>query len=76
MAEAADDHLALDGQGRPRWNAAALERAAVEWANTIQFSEVRAALHEQPDALVDSLYAKYVADPRPRVKRARATEGG
>jgi len=71
MAEAADDHLPLDQPGRARWSAAALERAAIEWANTIQFSEVRAALHEQPDALLDTLYTRYVADPRPTVKRAR-----
>jgi len=71
MAEAGDDHLPLDEPGRPRWSAEALAKAAVEWANTIQFSEVRSALHEQPDALIESLYARYVADPRPTVKRAR-----
>jgi hypothetical protein len=71
MSASGDEHLPLEEPGRPRWTYDALAKAAVEWANTIQFSEVRAALHEQPDALLDSLYTRYVADPRPPVKRAR-----
>jgi hypothetical protein len=53
------------------WDLAALEAAVSEWANTIQFSTLRTALHERPDLLIDTLYARYVADPRPPRKRAR-----
>jgi len=53
------------------WDLASLEVAASEWANTVQLSPLRTALHERPEILVDSLFARYVADPRPRKTRAR-----
>jgi hypothetical protein len=53
------------------WSLDALRHASREWANTIQFSEPRAAIHERGDALLETLYARYVADPRPRRARAR-----
>jgi hypothetical protein len=53
------------------WDEAAVERAGVEWANTIQLTPPRAAIHERPDALLESLFAELVADPASRRRRAR-----
>jgi hypothetical protein len=53
------------------WTIEALERAALEWANAIQFSPPRSALHDNPAALLSTLYARYVDAPTGRRKRRR-----
>jgi hypothetical protein len=53
------------------WNAAALEAAHAEWANTIQVTATRAAIHERPKVLLDSLFAELVVDPAEPRHRAR-----
>lgn len=63
------DQLAL-ARDRP-WNAATLERAVIDWANTVQLSAPRAAIHDRPQVLLDSLYAELVADPAEPRHRAR-----
>jgi hypothetical protein len=54
------------------WTLSDLEKAAAEWGNTIQFSELRPALHEKPEQFVDELFQRYVANPRPKGSRARS----
>ena len=62
--------LPLEGLEGP-WTLGAVERAAHEWANTIQFAELRAAVHDEPGALLDVLYERYVAPVRRREKTER-----
>lgn len=46
------------------WGASSsLERAQKEWGGTVRFSELRGALHTDPGALCDELYARYVGGP-------------
>jgi hypothetical protein len=53
------------------WSATVLEAAHMAWANTVQLTAPRAAIHERPKVLLDSLYAELVADPAERRHRAR-----
>jgi hypothetical protein len=59
------------GAPTPRWSAAELERAAIEWANTVQLSRPLTALHADGNSLVDELFVRYVSDRSPRRERAR-----
>jgi hypothetical protein len=54
-----------------RWNAAAVASAAREWANTIQFSELRGAVEADPAHLLDSLFTRYVSVRHEKRRRAR-----
>jgi len=53
------------------WTHELLQRAHVEWANTVQITDLRAAVHARPTALVEALYGELVADPSARRHRAR-----
>lgn len=65
----AEGQLAIQTGGP--WDAETVERARVEWANTIQVTTPRAAVHDKPNALLHSLYAELVADPAEPRHRAR-----
>jgi DUF3037 family protein len=45
------------------WSLTLLQSATKEWANTIQFSEVRGALSENAPLLLKQLYKRYVDPP-------------
>jgi hypothetical protein len=64
-----DDQLALPAN-RP-WDAAAVDHALGEWANTVQLSPPRAAIHDRPQVFLASLYTELVADPAEPRHRAR-----
>jgi hypothetical protein len=59
------ERVPLRGLAGP-WTLDSLERAATNWANTIQFSEPRAAIHKSPGVLLDDLYKRYVTTLRRR----------
>jgi hypothetical protein len=52
--------------GSHTWDLTAVTSAAKEWSNTIQFTELRAALGGEPQALLNQLFEKYVAAPKHR----------
>lgn len=70
-ADARTPDQLIDSEVPVAWSAETLERASLEWANTIQLSAPRASIHERPEALIAALFDRYVADPRPRRQRAR-----
>lgn len=61
----------LLGKQREPWKLETIDMAAVEWANAIQFSELRAAEVDELEPLLDELFARYVVPPRRRRQRAR-----
>lgn len=64
--------LGIATEPRGAWNTEAISAASVEWANTIQFSEPRAATGEMnPERLLETLYSRYVAPRTPPRTRAR-----
>jgi hypothetical protein len=72
--ELADSAVTHDQLAIPRsrpWNADAVESALADWANTVQLSAPRAAIHDRPQVLLDALYAELVADPAEPRHRAR-----
>lgn len=48
----------------------ALAMASHEWGGTVRFSEVRGVLHDDPAALCDDLYQRYVESPSTRALRS------
>jgi hypothetical protein len=72
MADARRSYAELPLTESPsKWSLAELRRSSVEWTNAIQLSELRPVLHDDPEKLLDELYARYVAYRRPRRARAR-----
>jgi hypothetical protein len=69
--QSTDGQLKIGPEGTSIWNALAVEQAAREWANSIQFSEPRASTEDGPDELLDKLFARYVAKHYERRQRAR-----
>jgi hypothetical protein len=70
IAESSTGRLPLDPLAG-RWTLESVEKASVEWANSVQFSELRTATHANPETLVDTLFGRYVAAPKSRRQRAR-----
>ena len=65
------ERLPLEGLGGP-WDLEVLDKAATEWANTIQFSPLRVAVHGEPEVLLNDLYERHVSvsrHPRRRPER-------
>jgi hypothetical protein len=66
--------LPLDDPQHPHpiWTFETVQRAAEEWANTVQLSEPRSAVDDTPEALLATLFARYVAlRAAPQRERAR-----
>jgi len=72
--ELARDHITqgtLPGAAEGTWDAAALRSASSEWANTVQLTAPRAALHANAPQLLRELFNSLVSDPTPTQARAR-----
>ncbi len=52
-----------------------LASAHTEWGGTIQVTELRAALHDDPHDLCEELYSRYVANPRTHRRAAYRDRG-
>lgn len=63
--------LAFEMKGGVTWGIGPISAATREWANSIQFSELRGAVDDDPDALLERLFSQYVSVRRERRERAR-----
>jgi hypothetical protein len=69
QSAAGSSQLSLPRLFVKHWDLGVLETAVRDWKNTIQFSPLRAIEGEDPDQLLDDLYQRYVASPRPAKRR-------
>jgi hypothetical protein len=56
----------LPGLGHTAWTVDAVSAASREWANTVQLTTPRPALHADGEVLVEELFVRLVARPRAR----------